>query len=203
MTDLPTFLLALTIAYVVPGPDFALVVSSATRGPGLGRAAAGGVLTGLTTHALLAAAGVSSLLAATPWGLTALRVAGGAVLVWMGLTLLAGALRGGLAPAAVDAAPLTARAAWRRGFVGNLLNPKTLLFFVALIPQFVDRGDALLPQVAALSALTVAAGAVWWSLVVGVADRLGPVLARPRVRRRVDAGTGVALVGLAGIVAVL
>jgi threonine/homoserine/homoserine lactone efflux protein len=202
MTDLPTFVLLLTVAYVVPGPDFAFVVGSASQGPRLGRAAALGVITGLSVHATLAAAGVSSLLAATSWGLDVLRVLGGGFLVWAGISMVVGALRGGAAEHIGAATVATPMAAWRRGLLGNLLNPKSLLFFLALLPQFVDPGRPALPQVALLSAITVFAGVLWWSLVARVADRLSPVLRRPRVRRRVDLSTGIALLGLAGMIAV-
>ena len=94
MTDLPTFLVLLAIAYVVPGPDFALIVASVLRGRRLGRAAAAGVVTGLAVHATLAAAGLSSLLATTSWGLPLLRVLGGAFLVWAGASMLRAGLVG-------------------------------------------------------------------------------------------------------------
>lgn len=116
--------------------------------------------------------------------------------------MIAGAIRGSAGEHAGHAAALTPAAAWRRGLLGNLLNPKTLLFFLALIPQFVDPARAALPQVAMLSAITVLAGVLWWSLVARVADRLSGLLRRPRVRRRVDLTTGVALLGLAGMLAV-
>jgi threonine/homoserine/homoserine lactone efflux protein len=116
--------------------------------------------------------------------------------------MVVGALRGGVAEHAVAATVTTPPAAWRRGLLGNLLNPKSLLFFLALLPQFVDPDRPALPQVALLSAITVLAGVLWWSLVARVADRLSPVLRRPRVRRRVDLSTGIALLGLAGMIAV-
>src|SRR5690349_13715785 len=154
MTDLPTFLVALTIAYVIPGPDFAFVMSTGRHA----RAAALGVITGLSVHATLAAAGVSSLLAATSWGLPALRVLGGAFLLYAGVSMLRGATTQHPGAPAVT----SARAAWRRGLLGNLLNPKTLLFFLALLPQFVDVSRPVLPQVTALSAITVLTGVLWW-----------------------------------------
>jgi threonine/homoserine/homoserine lactone efflux protein len=200
MTDLSTFLVLLAVAYVVPGPDFAPILASAVCGRRLGRAAAAGVVTGLAVHAALAAAGLSSLIAATSWGLPLLRILGGAFLVWAGVGLLRAAPHAGGSTA--DTAAPDVRAAWRRGLLGNLLNPKTLLFFLALIPQFVDPARPVGPQVATYAGLTVLAGIGWWSLVVAVAGRLAPLLERPALRRRVDAGTGVALIALAGWVGV-
>ena len=63
-------------------------------------------------------------------------------------------------------------------------------------------GRPVAPQVTAYAGLTVLAGIAWWSLVLAVAGRLAPLLERPALRRRVDAVTGVALIALAGWVAV-
>ena len=123
---------ALTAA---PGPDVLFLTSQGVAGgPRAGLAAALGLSSGLLVHTSLAALGVSAVFAASPVAFTALKLAGTAYLLWLAL----GAFRekGGGKPG--TAAPGDAMALYRRGVIMNLLNPKVALFFLALLPQFVD-----------------------------------------------------------------
>ncbi len=122
------------------------------------------------------------------------RAAGAAYLAWLGLRTLLGALR-----RAPDAAPggVVARAGrpFRDGLAGNLLNPKALLLFLGLLPQFVAP-PGVTAQVLLLAATTVVASVLWWALVIAAAAR-GRAVLGGRARRAVDAGTGAVLVGVA------
>jgi threonine/homoserine/homoserine lactone efflux protein len=123
---------ALTAA---PGPDVLFLASQGVAGgPRAGLAAALGLSSGLLVHTTLTALGVSAVFAASPAAFTALKLAGTAYLLWLAL----GAFRekgSGRAGAAVYGGSL---ALYRKGVVMNLLNPKVALFFLALLPQFVD-----------------------------------------------------------------
>jgi threonine/homoserine/homoserine lactone efflux protein len=79
----------------------------------------------------------------------------------------------------------------------NLLNPKALLFFLGLIPQFVVPGPTVTAQLLLLAGTTVVASVLWWAVVIAVAARGRAALARARVRRAVDAVTGGALLAVA------
>lgn len=124
--------IALTVA---PGPDVLfLAAQGVAGGPRAGLAAALGLSSGLLVHTALAALGVSAVFAASPAAFTALKLAGTAYLLWLAW----GAFRErpGRSPAA---AGFRGHAAlYRRGVIMNLLNPKVALFFLALLPQFVD-----------------------------------------------------------------
>jgi threonine/homoserine/homoserine lactone efflux protein len=140
---------------LTPGPAVLFVVSTAlARGTGAGLAAASGVLAANALYFALSAAGIGVLLVASHALFRALEAAGAAYLVLLGLRMLVarGAARGG--------APATAPRSGRRPFVrGALLqgsNPKSIVFFTALLPQFLNTSDPVAPQVLVLGASSVA-----------------------------------------------
>ena len=134
----PTVLLAFVTAGLLlnltPGVDFVFVSTSGiTAGPRIGMAAALGINLGVIVHVLLAAAGVSALLLAHPAAYHLIRYLGAAYLLYL-------AVRAWRASGTLDstqAAPTVKTAIWR-GFLTNLLNPKTTLFIFAFLPQFTD-----------------------------------------------------------------
>jgi threonine/homoserine/homoserine lactone efflux protein len=84
------------------------------------------------------------------------------------------------------------------GLAGNLLNPKALLFFLGLMPQFVVPGHGMVAgQILLMAGTTVVAAALWWALVILLAGRSRRAMGRPRVRRGVDAVGGAALMAVA------
>jgi RhtB (resistance to homoserine/threonine) family protein len=140
----PTLLLACVLASVAvalsPGPDMMFVLGQTLAGGARrGWAAAIGIYCGAAVHILLAALGVAALLAAEPALFTALRLAGGAYLVWLGVQALRAAWIG--APAVLPAG-VPARRVVLQGMLTNLTNPKVALFFLAFLPQFVAPGRA-------------------------------------------------------------
>ncbi|NUS62694.1 MAG: LysE family transporter, partial [Saccharothrix sp.] len=90
-----SFLLALVVIAVVPGPDFVLITGNAVRGVRYGALTAAGVVTGLLVHALLATAGLSALVAAAPAALLAVKAVGALYLAHLGIATLRAARRGG------------------------------------------------------------------------------------------------------------
>jgi threonine/homoserine/homoserine lactone efflux protein len=191
------FVGVLLVVLCTPGPDFAVVLRHALAAPRRGVRAAAGVLTGLTGHTAAAALGLSALLAARPDVLTVIRIAGALYLAWLGVqalrTAFATGRSGAHAPAARSAHP------YIDGLASNLLNPKALLFFLGLIPQFVVPGSPVPGQILLLAGTSVVAAALWWVVVIAVAARGRAVLRRTRV---VDGVTGAALVAVAVGVAV-
>jgi threonine/homoserine/homoserine lactone efflux protein len=141
-STIAVFLLAGLVLVVVPGPNILYIVA---RGVHQGRAAglisALGVEVGTLVHVAAAALGLSALLASSATAFAAVKYAGAAYLLWLGLrTLLAkDASHRTLAPP-----PASMRAVFWQGVTVNVLNPKTALFFLAFLPQFVDpaRGSA-------------------------------------------------------------
>ena len=134
------FTLAAFVLIVTPGPDMALFLGQTlTAGRARGLAAMLGVTTGTVLHSLIAAFGLSALLAASAVAFTALKIAGVAYLIWLAI----GALRHGsaltLRREAGAKRPL--RQVYLLGLGCNLLNPKIIIFFVPFLPQFVSASD--------------------------------------------------------------
>lgn len=201
------FLLTVAIAHAIPGPDFALILRHATRGGRYGRSAAFGVLCGLCLHVTAAALGLSALLARSATVFTIVKLVGAAFLVYLGVQALL-ASRKSRSEAGEPDSPQAAtppqpavtggrRKAFVQGFVGNVLNPKAALFFVSLLPQFIDRSMPVVPQVLVLGLITVLSALVWWMLLVALVDRIRGVLAKGVVRRTLDRITGLVFIGLA------
>ena len=181
------FTLAGFVLIVTPGPDMALFLGQTlTAGRARGFAAMAGVTTGTVLHSLIAAFGLSALLAASALAFTALKIAGVAYLVWLAI----GALRHG------SALTLGSQAAPRRplgevylmGLGCNLLNPKVIMFFVTFLPQFVSASD---PHAGAkllfLGFYFVALALPLCALLILLADRFtGAIRRSPRATRAVD-----------------
>jgi threonine/homoserine/homoserine lactone efflux protein len=191
------FLGVTVLVIVTPGPDTALTIrNTLLGGRGAGLATAAGVAAGQAVWALAAAVGVAALVQASQTAFAALRLAGAAYLVFLGLQSLVGAARGrGRDPAdAPRGAGLPPVVALRQGLVSNLANPKMAAFFTSLLPQFVVAPSfaPLFVLGLVLSALTL----VWLAAYAVAVARAGELLRRPPVRRAVEAMTGAVLVAL-------
>ena len=182
---------------VSPGPDTMLILRYAlTSGPTAGLAAVAGVQIGLIVHTALAAAGVSALIASSPALFKGLAVAGAAYLAWLGLRGFRS--RGTLGIG--DAARVGAGRACRDAILCNVLNPKVIVLFLALYPNFlaIGRGDVS-AQVAILSAVLVAINVAWQVGLVRAAEFARRSLTRPEVQRAVGRLIGGILIALAAI----
>jgi threonine/homoserine/homoserine lactone efflux protein len=195
--DFAAFLGVSLLVIVVPGPDTALTIRNALlRGRRGGVLTAFGVSTGQAVWALLSAAGIASLLQASQVALDGLRIVGAAYLAYLGLRALASAVRGtddgdhSPSPAAVRG--IRRPSTYGQGLISNLANPKMVVFFLSLLPQFAGSR----PHPAALLLLGLVFCALtflWLASYAVVVARLGDVLRRPRVRRLINGVTGTAL----------
>lgn len=136
------FLAAAMLITVSPGPDNLMVLSfGISRGRAQGVAFGLGCGLGCLSHTLLAALGVSALIAASPTAFLALKICGGLYLIWLGIQALRS--RGGVNLASAKGADDPLRKLFAKGLFANAINPKVVLFFLSFLPQFVlaDRGD--------------------------------------------------------------
>lgn len=136
--DLPLFIVTGLLLNIIPGPDSLLIMTrSATQGWPAGSAAALGIGTGTFVHILAAAFGLSAVLATSAAAFTAVKLVGAAYILYMAVGLLRSKKRDATA-APLMLPPLPYRKIFAQGFLTNVLNPKVALFFLALVPQFID-----------------------------------------------------------------
>ncbi|GGM61237.1 lysine transporter LysE [Longimycelium tulufanense] len=197
-----SFLAAMLVILIVPGPDFVLVTSNAVLDRRRGWWTAAGCTSGLVVHSVAATAGLSAVLVAVPAAFTAVKIIGAAYLIYLGISVLVKAGRGAAPSAAVRTGKVrTPRAAFLRGLTNNVLNPKVLLLFLTIVPQAMDPAADPVPQAAALSATVVVLFGLFLALVVASVRLLTRWLSRPRPRRLFERGCGIALLGMAASLA--
>lgn len=189
MWEVP-FLGVVVLAYVIPGPDFAVIVRATTSSHRSGALAALGAQAGLSVHMLAPAAGLSLLLARSPLALTVIQLAGAAYLVYLGVRAIAASRRDNANDTATEEAGPSGRSWFTQGLLTILLNPKAILFFVSILPQFVNQDTSLPPQILALGAADVLVGVFVWTALIAATSRLTAALHRPGRRRRWDRATG-------------
>jgi len=193
---LALFVPAALLLLVVPGPAVLYIVTqSVTRGRRAGLVSMLGVQTGGLVHVAAAAVGLSALLASSAVAFSVVKYAGAAYLVFLGARrILARPHHATVgAPEARSAARL-----FRQGVVVNVLNPKTALFFLAFLPQFVDRsGGSVTLQLLVLGLLFIALATLSDGSYALLAGTAGQRLRRSqRLLRRERYVSGGVLVGL-------
>ncbi len=186
-----TFLFACVVIMIVPGPAVTLIVANSLRhGRRAGMLNVAGMQIGLALTVLVALLGLASLIAAMGTWFTWVRLAGAAYLVWLGVKLLASAN-----DSAQDGTPRQPRGGFfLQGLVVSVSNPKTLLFFGAFFPQFIDASQDFTLQVLLMGATAMAVAAISDSTYALLASRAGAALSRSRVRWMTRA-SGVTLIG--------
>jgi RhtB (resistance to homoserine/threonine) family protein len=193
------FTLLAALMTVSPGADTLLVVRNALRGGRRdGVATAFGICSGLYVHALLSALGISVLLMHSAAAYMALKIVGAAYLVWLGLQSLRSAAceRPRVASGSEQPARVPAGQSWREGFITNVLNPKVVVFYLALLPQFIGADDPVLAKSLLLTAIHAVEGIVWFAIVSFLVDRSRGFFLRPLLRRWIDGLCGGFLVAL-------
>lgn len=193
------FAIASLIVMLIPGPAVAYAVArSVEHGPRAGLYSVLGLEAAATVHVILAAAGISTLVQLVPMGLRIVAWAGAGYLVWLAIGELRTFRRKAAeaAEAAVPPSPGAGRL-FLDGFLVDLLNPKTLLFFLAFLPRFIDPSRPSAMQVGVLGLIFVLIAAACDTAYALLAGRLSR-----RLRRTSDARRGLKMAS-AGIYLVL
>jgi threonine/homoserine/homoserine lactone efflux protein len=197
---LAAYLVTVTLLMLAPGPDMLFALATGIKsGPRAGFVAAVGAAAGETVHITASALGLAAIFRAAPPLYDAVRFAGAAYLIYLGIQTL----RSRDAPVAEGRAANGARRALWRGAVTNLLNPKMALFSIAFLPQFVDtsRGNIAL-QFLVLGACFVTLEILVDGTVGLLAGRFRQLLARRRVSKRLHLVSGSVFVGLGAKIAI-
>jgi threonine/homoserine/homoserine lactone efflux protein len=194
--ELAAFMGLCLVLAATPGANLAVVLRCAALG---GQRAAVGASVGLTMgKAFWAAAslvGLAALLAASATAYNAVKLLGAAYLVWLGLQALWSTRRATTGKLVVGP-PLTALGGFRRGLLGDMLNPKVGLFYTTVFPQFIEPADPLVPAALALLAAHAVVLLTWYPGVSWLLARAGQALRRPALTRALSRITGGVLIGL-------
>jgi threonine/homoserine/homoserine lactone efflux protein len=175
LSTLPVFIAASIVLLVIPGPAVLFIVArSGAQGRRAGFVSVLGVHTASIVHVSAALAGLSAVVVASAIAFTAVKFVGGVYLILLGIKSIRAARR---APT-TSAPPIRPeKQLFTEAFVVNLLNPKVALFFLAFLPQFVERGHgAIWSQTLVLGAVYIGLGLCSDSVYVLIGARVGPWL---------------------------
>jgi RhtB (resistance to homoserine/threonine) family protein len=185
------FLSIAILLAVTPGADMALVMRNTLSG---GRSAAWqtvlGIEAGVVVHAVASSAGLSVILAQSAAAFTAVKTAGAAYLVWLGVQ----SIRKSRAPAAELAATPATGSRFLEGLLTDVLNPKVALFFLTFLPQFISPGEPVLQKSLLLAGIHIVISGVWLMMYAQFIAGISGFLGRAGVRRRLEGITGGLLV---------
>lgn len=166
--NLSTFLLSSFLLWITPGTDTMYILArSISQGRQAGMISALGISSGVLVHTLFATFGLSAILATSAWAFTAIKIAGAAYLIYLGLQAWLRKSQPLLTP---EVNSMSSWKIYRQGVVTNVLNPKVAIFFLAFLPQFVvtTTGFSALPFLF-LGILYFAGFTVWCFMIAGFA----------------------------------
>ena len=184
---LVAFTAAASLLTVTPGLDTALVLrTAATDGPRPAALAGLGIAGGCLVWATLVAVGLGALLAASELAYRILRFAGAAYLIWIGYRML----RHPRHSFQIEPAAAQARAAFARGALTNLLNPKVGVFYVSFLPQFVPHGAPVAVFIVLLGLIHAVLGLIWFACLILATRPIAGLLRKPALVCGLDRITG-------------
>jgi threonine/homoserine/homoserine lactone efflux protein len=193
-----SFLVFAVVLVLVPGPDFAVVTKNTLAG---GRRRGTWTSIGVTSSNLVqgaaAAAGLGALIVRAQPVFEAIRWAGLCYLLILAIQSFRAALSGDYTQPPAGGTSNGSRVAvagWRQGFLSNITNPKVLVFYLAVLPQFLGPHPRLI-ALFALALTHAVLSLIYLVLLVSGMHRAREIFARRRVRRTLDAATGAALLG--------
>jgi threonine/homoserine/homoserine lactone efflux protein len=187
------FLVTGVLLNLTPGQDTMFIIGrSLTGGLRSGVAAAFGITVGSVFHTLAAALGLSAVLATSPLAFTIVKLAGAAYLIYLGAKLLLAKTTDEKAASSTGAMSAGPRSAFMQGILTNVLNPKVALFFLALLPQFIEvTSSSKTLAFLALGGTFIATGLMWCLVLATAAARLQDFFLRnPDMRTLIDRVVG-------------
>lgn len=192
------FVLAAEALLILPGPTDMVVVSYAlTQGRRSAWASVPGVTLGDATALVLSLLGLGALLMASAELFNAVKYAGAAYLIYLGIKTWRAPV-----PAQIEDAPPLRKGAWRitaHTYVATALNPGGIVFYVAFFPQFIDPAKPLLPQVAVFGGTFVVMGTINSILYAALALQVRRLVTGYRARKAMNRATGGVLIACGGM----
>ncbi|MCG3759979.1 LysE family translocator [Vibrio cincinnatiensis] len=193
------FLIAITILTLTPGLDTALVIRNTSRaGMADGCVTSLGICVGLFVHATFSAIGISAILTQSAELFHIIKMAGAGYLIWLGFSSLRSLSKAGqgMQVTSLSHTQLKIRRLLREGFLSNVLNPKTAVFYLAFLPQFINPEHSPLLQSLFMAGLHFMIAMVWQCGLAGALSSAKNLLKNNTFMRWMEGATGVVLVGL-------
>lgn len=198
-----TFLVAITLLTMSPGVDTIVVIRNTLRGGVLdGAITSVAICLGLFVHAVISAGGISLILLQSAMLFTALKLVGALYLIWLGYKSLSSALSRNtdstLATAVKESTDQSRVSVWRsfrEGFLSNVLNPKTIVFYMAFLPQFIQAGESAMMKSLLLAAIHFLIANIWQILIVLMVSKASSLLLKGAVMKGIDGAIGTVMVG--------
>lgn len=198
LSNLPAFIIAMSLLTITPGLDTLLVIRNTTRG-GLrdGFVTSLGICVGLYVHATWSAIGVAAIISQTPALFAGLKTVGALYLVYLGASGLRSLKRGGgLVPTEVSLNQVSQLQSLKEGFLSNVLNPKTAIFYLAFLPQFINQEHSIWLQSMLLASIHFMLAMVWQCALAMGLEKAKNWLASNKVNFRLQLATSLMLLGL-------
>ncbi|MCG3729052.1 LysE family translocator [Vibrio cincinnatiensis] len=193
------FLIAITILTLTPGLDTALVIRNTSRaGMADGCVTSLGICVGLFVHATFSAIGISAILTQSAELFHIIKMVGAGYLIWLGFSSLRSLSKAGqgMQVTSLLHTQLKIRRSLREGFLSNVLNPKTAVFYLAFLPQFINPEHSPLLQSLFMAGLHFMIAMVWQCGLAGALSSAKNLLKNNTFMRWMEGATGVVLVGL-------
>lgn len=199
IVNIEAFLIAITILTLTPGLDTALVLRNTTRsGVKDGCVTSLGICLGLFVHATFSAIGVSALLLQSAQLFQAVKMVGAAYLIWLGLSTFVSLLKEkkGMTLKEITLSSFNANRSLREGFLSNVLNPKTAVFYLAFLPQFIDAKYSIFIQSLTMAAIHFIIAMLWQCGLAALLGKAQQMLKSPTFMRWMEGATGTVLLFL-------
>ncbi|SCT01960.1 LysE family translocator [Staphylococcus caeli] len=198
MDGLVAFITITLLIIIVPGPDFFVVMkNSITSGKGNGAMAALGITTGHVCYSLLAIFGIIFILANMYYVFLAIKIMGAIYLIYLGMRSIISARQSmNFSTSQMKVQNVSYLTSYRQGFFSTILNPKALLYYISILPQFLSTGDAVTGQIAVLSAIVTTVILLWFVFCVYIFQYIKLLFTNRKVKAIFDYTVGSILIGL-------
>lgn len=198
LEGLLTFITITLMIIIVPGPDFFIVMkNSISSGRVNGTMAALGITSGHVIYSLLAIFGIIFILAQMYYVFLVIKILGACYLIYLGIRSIISARQGlNFNPETMKIAQVSYLNSYRQGIVSTLLNPKALLYYISILPQFLSTGEAVTSQIAILSAIVTLVILLWFIFCVFIFQYIKKIFANRKIKAFFDYAVGFILVGL-------
>ncbi|WP_251943600.1 LysE family translocator [Staphylococcus sp. Marseille-Q5304] len=200
MEEVITFITITLMLILVPGPDFFVVMrNSIHSGKANGAMAALGITTGHVCYSLLVIFGIVFILAKMYYVFLAIKILGACYLIYLGLKSILSARKSmdfSESESQLKPDRTSYFTSYQQGFLSTSLNPKALLYYISILPQFVSAGDGATAKLTMLTAITTTVILTWFIFCVFIFQYIKKLLTRRKVKAIFDYTIGAVLIAL-------